>query len=500
MLRSLVETPSVPAPVEPLTRKRPNFQVEIVTVQKDKVVPVNLLPPKVETTATNENAGNSSQTKQTAYEVSQQMLDRCIIRVIGDSVFYFDGNFYRALSMNNLHRLIVDNCRDAVRAVGRPHFVTDVGRHICQEPRIFEAEVLPDQNLIFFENGVLDLRNGNLISPSPQFNAFYKVKSIYAENHHPRFDEFLQSVTHGDALLAQRIYEVIGYCIAPDVSKKFFFLLQGTADFGKSILANFIRGCFNHEATVSLDFDDLTSHFAPANLVGKQLCLSMDLPAAPIRAKAASLFKNVTGGDYLSADVKFSSYVTFLNHAKFLFGSNHPLLTQDYDPAFFKRAVTIPFLYSVAPNAQDPGLLEKLNGERNAIVFDALQAYFALRARGYHFSGDFPVNGGFVSNLAGGKTCVSDLERAASFLKEYCVPSDDGRVFVETLFIAFCARFPEAEVDLERFSTLVLRGCSLLSWHNVHRGKKERMEKGKNPQATLLGITFKEVEEIDSVQ
>ena len=66
--------------------------------------------------------------------------------------------------------------------------------------------------------------------------------------------------------------------------------------------------------------------------------------------------------------------ITFLNHAKFLFGSNHPLLTQDYDPAFFKRAITVPFQYGVALEAQDPYLLQKLNGERNASVFDAVQA------------------------------------------------------------------------------------------------------------------------------
>ena len=55
-------------------------------------------------------------------------------------------------------------------------------------------------------------------------------------------------MTHGDNLLAQRIFEVIGYLLVSDSSKKYFFLFQGAADSGKSILANFIRGCFNPEA------------------------------------------------------------------------------------------------------------------------------------------------------------------------------------------------------------------------------------------------------------
>lgn len=61
----------------------------------------------------------------------------------------------------------------------------------------------------------------------------------------------------------------------------------------------------------------------------------------------------------------------------------------------------------------------------------------------------------------------------------------------KNLFNAFCGRFPEADIDLERFSPLVLQGCSLLNWQGVHRGGKKRLEKGKNPQATLLGIAFK---------
>ena len=118
-------------------------------------------------------------------------------------------------------------------------------------------------------------------------------------------------MTHGDNLLAQRIFEVIGYLLVSDSSKKYFFLFQGAADSGKSILANFIRGCFNPEATVSLNFEELTRHFAPANLVGKQFCLSMDLPSSPIKAKSASVFKGVTGGDYLSADVKYKDTSPF---------------------------------------------------------------------------------------------------------------------------------------------------------------------------------------------
>lgn len=148
--------------------------------------------------------------------------------------FYFSGLFYKALTTNDLKRLVVLNSRDAVRVAGTPRFIDDVDRHILLEPSIFEKEVLPDQNLVAFENGLLDLRSGNLIPPSPRYEMFYQLRTIYVENHrHPRFDAFLQSVTHGDNLLAQRIFEVIGYLLVSDSSKKYFFLFQGAARLGK---------------------------------------------------------------------------------------------------------------------------------------------------------------------------------------------------------------------------------------------------------------------------
>lgn len=498
MLRSLVTTPSVPTQAKLTGKKLSDLDVALVYAKKNENSPATVAKPVKELLpvdplmAEKTVAASPAPKKATAYDVAQELLRQCRIRVIGEQPFYFSGLFYKALTTNDLKRLVVLNSRDAVRVAGTPRFIDDVDRHILLEPSIFEKEVLPDQNLVAFENGLLDLRSGNLIPPSPRYEVFYQLRTIYVENHrHPRFDAFLQSVTHGDNLLAQRIFEVIGYLLVSDSSKKYFFLFQGAADSGKSILANFIRGCFNPEATVSLNFDELTRHFAPANLVGKQFCLSMDLPSSPIKAKSASVFKGVTGGDYLSADVKYKDYITFLNHAKFLFGSNHPLLTQDYDPAFFKRAITVPFQYGVALEAQDPYLLQKLNGERNAIVFDAVQAYFALRARGYRFSGNFPINGVFVNELTQGKSDASDLELVAIFLKDYCTPVGNARLHVEVLFNAFCGRFPEADIDLERFSPLVLQGCSLLNWQGVHRGGKKRLKKGKNPQATLLGIAFK---------
>ena len=223
------------------------------------------------------------------------------------------------------------------------------------EPSICEKPEQINSDLVSFANGVLNLKTGHLHPHNPAFNTYYEIKSSYDQHSrpHPVFDQFLASITGGDPALEQRILEVIGYCIVPDTQGKVFFVFQGVPDSGKSVLAAFIRGCFNDDATVAMDILSLGERFSVSSLIGKQLCTSMDLPAAPLNAKSVSIFKMLTGGDPITCDIKFAPHTTFYNTAKFIFGTNHMILTQNNDPAFYRRAITVPFLNMVPKERQD---------------------------------------------------------------------------------------------------------------------------------------------------
>lgn len=158
--------------------------------------------------------------------------------------------------------------------------------------------------------------------------------------------------------MIQRIWEVIGYCLVPDTDGKCFFVFQGVPDSGKSLLGRLIAECFNEDAVTSLDMTALGLQFGPAELVGKQLCLSLDLAATSWDARAIGVLKSLTGNDLVTVDVKYQPRIKFRNSATFIFATNHAVTTTMRDDAFFRRLVVVPFRYSVPRERQNRKLLD----------------------------------------------------------------------------------------------------------------------------------------------
>lgn len=427
----------------------------------------------------------------TPNEVAQQIVAVETIRVIGEVPYVYEKGYHTVISVENLKRLIVRDCREVTGNL-TPRFVEDVFRLIMLEPNIAQLEVDKNERYLSFENGVIDLDTEYFMPHSPVYPVFYKITAPYIPGGgaHPVFDAYLETATGGDADLKERFLQMIGFCLVPDHSRKYFFILQGVPDSGKSMLARFTRSCINPGASVALDFSELTGHFSADNLIGKQLCLSMDLPSTPLSPKSVGLFKTLTGGDAITADIKYRPHVTFTNQAKFIFGSNHPLITQQADPAFFRRAIALPFRYTVPFEKQDAQLEEKLALERPAIVYDALQAYYRLRQNNYVFCGDFHVNSLFSGYFSAEET-ASIEENLASFLLEHYQPAIDERVFVEDICEQFVAAY-NVPVNTYSFGAKILNACLSLGWTNVRRGIKTRKDGGANPQATLSGLSRKD--------
>lgn len=488
MVRSLL------SPVVPPIADAPHFSIKPATTSPVRVVDVvpqmpNAIlphaPAKLETKP-------SKPRRDPAYEVTQVLLSKVTIKILGEAIYSYTGTHYAHISAENLRRLIMAVCREEVSREGNARLIEEVYRLLLCEPMICEHTENINTNLLSFRNGILNLENGVLLPHDPRFNTYYMIQGNYAASgHHPVFDRFLDSVTSGDSTLQQRILEVIGYCLVPDTAGKSFFVFQGVPDSGKSVLAAFIRDCLNPEATVALDILTLGDRFAASSLIGKQLCVSMDLPASPLNSRSISTFKMVTGGDPITADVKYKSAVTFLNGAKFLLGTNHPLLTQHEDPAFYRRAVPVPFLNSIHKEHQDHELRQKLATERDAIVYSALQAYYALRARKYRFSGDFRLND--LLSQPALPSAPSVQLALQSFITEHFVPDPDGFIFVQPVHQQFCAEYG-LMIQLQSFSTQFMDACAALAYQDVRKASKQRMTPGGNPQARIAGIRSKDNE------
>lgn len=255
----------------------------------------------------------------------------------------------------------------------------------------------------------------------------------------PNFDRFLWEVTGEDEVLIERIWQMIGYTLTSDNGGKCFFLLQGVADSGKSVLTDLIASLLEEDMVTSLELTALGERFGAAVLVGKQLCIVPDMPSGVLDSKSVSMLKALTGGDVVTVDVKYQPRIKFRNRATFILASNHPLLSKDFDSALINRAVVIPFRFSVPRKRQNLRLRELFEMEKDSIIWKALQAYRRLRSQNYQFTGTYEIN----AVVASGGQWNGEAQSVSmtTFLWDFCcnnlVLEIDGFVSTTDLYNCF---------------------------------------------------------------
>lgn len=421
----------------------------------------------------------------TPYEAAQSLISKEVLVVNRAGVYWYDGMIYRLQKRDDLKRLIVSVCRDAVAAAGDARFIDQVYQCLLAEPTICRDDLKPSPHQLVFRDGVLDLRCFKLYNHSPEFFATSFVDASYQRGcvtKCPRFSDFVEQIALGDETLVYRIWEAIGYLLTQDMRGKTFFVLQGPKDSGKTKLGNFIRDCVNRDSVCSLDLHSFGRNFALSSLIGKHLCLDLDLPAGIINERSVSFLKKLTGGDLVATDRKYMEPTEFVNTAKLLFATNHPIAIGTQDDAFFRRLVVLPFRKSVPPEYQDKDLDEKLATERDAVVAKALQYYPGLVSRNYRFSGDFQANIG----LSSGEGLMAKI---TGFLLNDCEEKESVWTPLQELQAVFFLRYGEsvaANVFSERIKLLLVT----LYPNVIH--KRDRIGGRGNPVSGFLGLKVKE--------
>lgn len=427
--------------------------------------------------------------KITAYGTKEKLLQKESFLVVQEKLHRYIGSYYAGCSRQDVARLFLVHCRDEVAEVGTPKQVQDGIELLFMEPDIHvRPEDIP-RNLLSLQNGVLNIYTGVLNPHSKNFWTLYGINGRYLPDMHlasPVFDTFLKTVTGGDGALAQRILEFIGYVLTPDMNAKVFFVLQGVPNSGKSVLTTLLTNLFTENAVVTLDAHVFSDKYSISELVGKALCISPDLPAAPLDEKAVSKIKQITGNDVVSSNRKYESYVSFRCNAKIILVTNHPLLTRGNDSAFEERIVTIPFRHSVPKEEQDRMLIPNLLSERDAIITKAIRAYYTLAQNCYRFTGNYPVNE-VTADVCESTTDVS--VRIYQFVRQMFEKAEEGVVFTEEAYQKYCDASPRISVN--EFSQYFKSFAE-----EIHGGRKDRkrMEGAVNATSCICGISWKQTE------
>ena len=425
-----------------------------------------------------------------AYDVAMELMAQLPLRMVDNALYAYDGQIYRFVTVSVMNRIIMHHCRQYVQAVGDASIIERIYKVIQAEPRIVFK---PDPNahlLVADQDGLIDLETLTCYphSAAPFVTSLLRGSFLSGQTETcPVFDRFLIDITGGDPLLIARIWEAIGYALTPDTGGKCFLLLQGVSDSGKSLLGDIISSLIDEENVTSLDLGALGERFGTSELVGKQLCLSLDMPSGVLDTAATSTFKSLTGGDIITADVKYQARIKFRCQATFLLATNHALLTRDHDPALLGRAVTIPFRYAISRDRQDHNLRAKILTERNAIICRALLAYRQLRRNNYCFSGNF------APNEVTGSSCAPEnnlTDALWAFLKDHCISVPGNFVTTTELYSAFCTHLGVSwPGGLGKFSSAANILLDDLFPLEIKRDRR-RPGGGRNPERGFVGIAL----------
>jgi P4 family phage/plasmid primase-like protien len=188
---------------------------------------------------------------------------------------------------------------------------------------------------------------------------------------------------------AEVAYEWIASLITPAFGRRKATYLYGGKSKGKStLLRNLVDGVFGGQGVRHMTPQELDGDpFAKADLFDATLNVCADLPAAPM--EGTSVFKQITGGDRMSAQRKYKDRFSFTPHCELVFSGNVPIRAPDAGEPFWDRWRVIPFRgVSFDPGSEDHIPEEELDArlqdpeELSALLNELLKAIPKVRREG----------------------------------------------------------------------------------------------------------------------
>jgi P4 family phage/plasmid primase-like protien len=297
------------------------------------------------------------------------------------------------------------------------------------------TELDSDHFLLGVRNGVLNLRDGGVLTPDPLMRI---TRQVAAEYHNdatcPKWFEFLSQVFNGDQETIDYIQRALGYSLTGSTTEEVLFICHGYGANGKSVFGNVV-------STIMADYartappslltarrpDDTGARSDLAMLCGARLT-SINETQNGDRLDE-QVVKQLAGREQISARFMYKDYFEYWPTAKGWLRTNHKPIITGEDDGIWRRLHLIPFRVKFAEEQRDPYLESKLLDERDGILAWMVQGCLAWQRVGLKPS---PV-----------VRCESATYRKESdlfgeFIDEKTVADHTAQIGQAELFTAWC--------------------------------------------------------------
>jgi len=226
-------------------------------------------------------------------------------------------------------------------------------RLATSEPEVAVGGDLFDRDpwLLNVANGTLELRSGTLRAPRREDYCTKLAPVAYDQGAPaPRWAQFLDDTTRGDAELARYLQRVAGYCLTGETGEQCWFLLYGSGGNGKTCFVEVLRGLLGDYARAASFATFLvrgheTIREDVARLEGARLVTALEPPDD--QRFNETLLKMLTGGDTVTARELYRGSHEFRPAFKLLLAGNHKPRVWGTDEGFWRRVRLVPFTFAV---------------------------------------------------------------------------------------------------------------------------------------------------------
>ncbi len=266
------------------------------------------------------------------------------------------------------------------------------------------ARTYADRSIFEMPRELIPLRNGVLNVETMEFRGYseddhftfylpinYDPNARLENGSCPNFQKLLNESLYPEDVPA--LQEWFGYALWRDYPNAKALVLLGEGSNGKSVVIDTLIAMLGRHNVSSYSLQELeTNRFALARLHRKLANVRSELPHEALRN--TGIFKQLTGGDQITAEVKFGKRdITFTSYAKMIFATNRLPKTSDESFAFFRRwtIITFPYTFLINPKLgekqADPSLKEKIITNELPCVFNwAVEGLRRLKANSWVFT------------------------------------------------------------------------------------------------------------------
>jgi P4 family phage/plasmid primase-like protien len=253
----------------------------------------------------------------------------------------------------------------------------------AREPLISEERF--DPNVLNLPNGLLEWRTGQLYAHSPEHPSTARIPVPWnPEAHCPATLAWLAQVLGPDSI--EFAEEVVGLCLYDGAPVHKAIALYGAGRNGKGTflrLVTALLGADNVSTVTPQRLDE--NRFASSSLYGKLANLAGDVD--PKTFQVTETFKQVTGGDRITAERKNQHAFEFTNRATMIASFNRLPKTADTTEGFFSRWLVVPFTGDFRGANADPAVEIALHApeELQGLLVRATAGLRRLEARRWVF-------------------------------------------------------------------------------------------------------------------